>query len=239
MKRHEWTSPATGESMRVVRFGDRGTPLIYVPSSGGDQDEFAAYGMADACAPWIDDGHVQVFSIDGFAPASLWDDGLAPPRRIQRYAAFERCVARELLPWVVSLAGGEIPAVVGASYGGFVAANLLFKYPGAVNLACGLGGVYGLWHRLDGYHDDEVYYHTPLEYLPRLEDPAILGAIRRTRGMVLFGAEDDEWLDSTLRMRQVLVDRRLPHQAEVWPSPANHHERWWRRQLVVLLERFF
>lgn len=225
--------------MSVVRFGERGTPLIYVPSSGGDHEEFARYGMPAVCAPWIEKGRVQIYSVDGFATRTLWNDALAPAERIRGYARFERYVVEELIPWVRSSSAGRTPSVVGASYGGFVAANLLFKHPEAVELACGLGGVYGLWHRLDGYHDGEVYRHTPLEYLPRLEEPAILDSIRRTRGMVLFAAEDDEWLSSTEQLRQILVDKRLPHLADVWRSPANHHERWWKRQLRVLLERFF
>jgi len=224
--------------MNVVRFGERGVPLIYVPSSGGDHEEFARFGMPADCGPWIAAGRVQIFSIDGFGPRTLWNDALAPAERIRAYARFERYAVEELVPWVRASSGGRTPAVVGASYGAFVAANLLFKHPGEIDLACGLGGVYGLWHRLDGHHDDDVYFHTPLEYLPRLGDPSILDSIRRTRGMVLFAAEDDEWLSSTERLKQVLIDKRLPHAADIWPSPANHHERWWKQQLRVFLERY-
>ena len=130
-----------------------------------------------------------------------------------------------------------LPIVVGVSYGAFVAANLLFKHPAAVRLACGLGGVYGMGHRLDGYHDDLVYFHTPLEYLPRLDDAAILESIRSTGGLVLFAAEDDEWLESTTRMAAVAAKKQLPHSVDVWPSPATHHETCWRRQLEEFLKR--
>ena len=222
--------------MNVVRFGERGVPLIYVPSSGGDHEEFARFGMPADCGPWIAAGRVQIFSIDGFGPRTLWNDALAPAERIRAYARFERYAVEELVPWVRASSGGRTPAVVGASYGAHVAANLLFKHPALVGAACGLGGVYGLWHRLDGYHDDEVYFHTPLEYLPRLADVTILDAIRATDGMLVFGAERDEWLWSTERLLGVLAERRLPHRSEIWPAPADHHERWWRRQLRRLLE---
>jgi len=234
---HAWVSPETGREMRLTRYGASGDAMIYVPTSGGDEREFSRYGMPAVCEPWIAAGRLQVVAVDGSAPDTLWNDAIDPAERIRRYAAFERYMKRELLPWVAATTGVARPMVVGASYGAFVAANLLFKEPDRVRIACGLGGVYGLWHRLDGHHDEDVYFHTPLEYLPRLEDAAALEAIRRSEGLHIYAAESDEWLPSSLRMRDVLRRKRLPHSFEVWPAPADHHERWWRRQLKRFLER--
>jgi esterase/lipase superfamily enzyme len=223
--------------MHLVRYGSRGPALIYIPSSGGDETEFERYGMIEECAPWIDAGLAQLFSIDGGGPRSLWNESLGPRERIERYAAFESYAATEVVPWVLDRTGQASVGVAGASYGAFMAVNLLSKHHARVSWACGLGGVYGLWHRLDGYHDDTVYFHTPLEYLPRLEDPALLDGIRATRGYFLYAAADDEWLDSTRRLEHVLRERSLPHRVEVWPSPAGPHERWWKGQLGAFLSR--
>lgn len=225
--------------MRVVEYGEIGPPLVYLPTSQGDETEFERYGLPEALAPWIDAGRVRVFSIDGRGPLGLFDDDLPPPERMRAYAALERYVGQELLPWVAARSGAAAFSVAGASYGAFVAANLLFKLPGRVQLACGLGGVYGLWHRLEGHHDETVYFHTPLEYLPRLEDQALLGAIRRTAGLVLYAAEGDEWLGSSLRMVEVLRHQRLPHRLEIWPAPASHHESCWSEQIHDFLSLYF
>jgi esterase/lipase superfamily enzyme len=211
--------------------------LVYVSSSEGDETEFEAFQMPDAAGAWLDSGRLQVFAIDGHGPTTLFDDGLAPNERMRAYAAFERGLVSNVLPWILDRTGDSRLDVVGASYGALVAANLLFKYPARVRSACGLGGVYGLWHRLDGYHDDDVYFHTPLEYLPRLEDPRLLGAIRATSGITLYAAAADDWLDSTHQMAWVLGEKQLPHAVEVWPAPADHHERWWRLQLAAFLRR--
>lgn len=224
--------------MQVVRYGHWGPALVYVPSSAGDHRELAAYGFDAVCAPWIEAGRVQVFAIEGYGPQGLFSDVLPPVERIRRYARFERYAATELLPWVRATAANHV-GVIGASYGGFVAANLLFKHPRALRVAGGLGGVYGLWHRLNGHHDDDVYFHTPLEYLPRLQDPAILEAIRATRGIDLYGAADDPWLWATRDLARALAERGLPHHVEIWPSPADHHERCWARQLARFLERHY
>jgi esterase/lipase superfamily enzyme len=232
-------SEALGVEMPVVRLGDWGPALIYVPSSGGDETEFERYGMPEDCADWIHPGRAQVFSIDGFGPRGLFNDALEPADRMGCYARFERYLADELVPWVLSVAQNEYLGIVGSSYGAYAAANLLLKRPETVKVACGLGGVYAHWHRLDGHHDDEVYFHTPLEYLPRLEEAEILGRIRSTRGLMLYGAENDPWLESTHAMAGVLAGKNLPHEIEIWPAPADHHERWWKLQIRRFLTRYF
>lgn len=232
---HVAYSGALGRRMRILRYGRSGPVLLYLPSSDGDEREFAAYGLPDVCAPAVVAGRLQVIAVDGRGPSTFWDDSKSPAERIARYAKVERYLTREALPWVERTAGAVDITPVGASYGGFVAANLLFKRPERFAGACGLGGVYGLWHRLDGYHDDSVYFHTPLEFLPRLEDPAILGRIRETRGLTLYAGKRDRWLDSSLRMADVLREKHLPYALNVWD--ADHHERFWKRQLAEFLEQ--
>ena len=236
--RYRVESVHTGRAMPVVRYGTAGDALVYVPSSGGDETEFERFGLHHETAPWVERGRLQLLSIDGCGPSTLFDDSLGPAERISGYVAFERYAAEELLPWVEELVGGVEIGVAGASYGAFVAANLLFKQYGRVRVACGLGGVYQMWHRLDGYHDDDVYFHTPLEYLPRLNDETTLGAIRGTDGISLYGAENDSWLHSTHALQRVLAEKGLPHRTEVWPAPADHQESWWRRQLPRFLDRY-
>jgi esterase/lipase superfamily enzyme len=232
---HVWHSPNTGKKMTMLQYGVAGLPILYLPTSGGGASEFEEYGFPKTCGPWIEAERIRVFAIDAGGPTGFWNDGLTPAERIRTYAAFERYAGEEVIPRICELTGASGIGIAGASYGAFMGANLLLKGPGRIRFVCGLGGVYGLWHRLDGYHDDEVYFHTPLEYLPRLEDAAMLSRIRATDGFYLYAAEDDEWLDSTRRFAKQLRARELPHRVRVWRAPANHHERWWRDQLAHLL----
>jgi esterase/lipase superfamily enzyme len=230
-------STNTGTEMRVVRYGNTGTPLAYLPSSDGDETEFASYGLDEVAGPWVDSGSVQVFSADARGPHTLFDRNLSPIDRMHGYACVERYFACELLPWVGEESGCPAPVLVGTSYGAFLGANLLLKYPARVECLCGLGGVYEMWHQLDGHHDDEVYFHSPFEYLPRLQDAAILGEIRRTAGFTLYAAADDPWLSETTQLARLLAEKSIPHTTEIWPAPADHHEDWWRRQFRDFLTR--
>jgi len=236
---YSWTSAHLGREMEVVRHGERGAAWIYAPSSGGDATEFANYGLDRVAAPWIETGRVQVFSVDAAGPRSWWDDAKPPAERVAEYVRLERYLKGEVVPWVLAVAGTNQIGILGASYGGFVAANLWLKLPAIVRQGCGLGGVYGLWHRLDGYHDGDVYFHTPLEFLPGLDDPALLAPVRATRGFDLFAADGDSWKPMSERFAAALRDKSLPHTLDVWPRPADHHERWWREQFRVFLARRF
>jgi esterase/lipase superfamily enzyme len=237
VEHHAWRSPSTGDEMTMLRYGVGGLPLLYLPSSGGGSAEFEEYGLPETCAESIDAERIQCFAVDAGGAAGLWNEALAPAERIRTYAAFERYAGDEVIPRIRDMTGAPDVGIVGASYGAFMAANLLLKRPDGIRFVCGLGGVYGLWHRLDGYHDDEVYFHTPLEYLPGLDDAAILEGIRSTDGFHLYAAEDDEWLDSTRRFAELLRARELPHRVRVWRAPANHNERVWREQLEDFLSR--
>ncbi len=215
----------------VRRHGRAGAPALYLPTSHGDVGEFERYGLPAVLAPWIDSERLQVFAVDGGGPRSFWNDAIPPKSRVDAYTAFERHLVRERIPEIAELTGHDRVIAIGASYGALVAAELVLKHPRLVRVAGAFGGVFGLWHRLDGHHDDDVYFHTPLEFLPRLDDPAILGAIRETGGIDLYAAEDDPWLSHSLRLRDVLASKSLPHRLEVWPSPAAHHEAVWAEQI--------
>ncbi len=239
IERYGRVSTNTATEMRVVRYGTQGVPVVYLPSSDGDETEFASYGLDTVCASRIDDGRLQVFSIDARGSQTLFDRDLSPHERMQGYACVERYAACELLPWIEEETGRPRVVLVGTSYGAFLGANLLLKYAVRVERLCGLGGVYEMWHRLDGHHDDEVYFHTPFEYLPRLTDPAILDGIRQTAGFTLYAAADDPWLSETTQLARLLDDKSIPHTVAIWPAPADHHEQWWRRQLGDFLSSQF
>jgi esterase/lipase superfamily enzyme len=222
--------------MPVVRYGESGSPLVYVPTSGGDQEEFGRYGLDLDLAPWIDSGRVQVFSVDGFGPKSFFDDALRPAERLASYERFERYAIDELLPWLASVAPDPRLAILGASYGAFAAANLFLRTGGRVHAACGLGGVYSMEHRLEGWDAPEAHLRMPLFHLG-LPDERALASLRSTEGFHLFGAEDDLWLPSTYQFARALTERGIPHRLDIWAAPANHHERWWKQQARVFLER--
>ena len=62
-------------------------------------------------------------------------------------------------------------AVCGASLGAYHAANIAFRRPDAVSHLISLSGSFDISSFFDGYHDDNIYFNSPYEYLPSVPDP--------------------------------------------------------------------
>ena len=226
-------------SLPLVRYGHGGDPWIYVPTSGGDETEFRRYELDRVLRPWIESGRIQVVTFDAHGPRTLFSDELTPAERIAGYERFERALRDELIPWLLAACGRDRLDFIGASYGAFVAANLWLKRPEVVRRLAFLGGVFDMDHRFDGEIDDNVYFHTPLHFLPNLDDEAVLAPVRATSSVDLFAAADDEWLTDTHRLADVLRDKDIPFELDEWGAPHGHHESTWRMQLDKLMRRVY
>ena len=61
----EWLSHWSGQlnrEMPLNRYGHAGLPIVVFPSSGGTHNEYADFGMIDACRDSIEAGRVQFFT---------------------------------------------------------------------------------------------------------------------------------------------------------------------------------
>ena len=61
--------------------------------------------------------------------------------------------------------------VCGASLGAYHAANLAFRHPDVISLFISLSGAFEISDFFDGYHDENIYFNSPYEYLPNMPDP--------------------------------------------------------------------
>ena len=77
-------------------------------------------------------------------------------------------------------------AVCGASLGAYHAANIAFRHPDAVSHLISLSGAFDISSFFDGYYDDNIYFNSPYDYLPNIDDPwkfNHMGIIHRHRRM--------------------------------------------------------
>jgi esterase/lipase superfamily enzyme len=87
--------------------------------------------------------------------------------------------------------------------------------------------------------DDNVYFNSPLAYLPNLTDPAILDLLRNSRIIICAGqgAWEDEMLHDAQALRGILEAKNIPHWIDIWGSDVNHDWPWWRKMLPYFLEK--
>jgi len=235
----QWYSNRVGVDMHIIRYGHWGPPMIYFPTSGGGHTEFDYYRLQDDTWWFIENGKIQFFAIDGYSWNSWYNRGLHPAEKVRNHIRYEKYVIEELIPFIRNVARNDYIGCMGASFGGYLVMNTTFKHPEIFKFALALGGVFDISDFLGGYHDDNVYFNNPVEYIPNLTDPYYLNQLGHTTKLVLMCGENDKFLSSTIEFHNILKRKGIPHHYEVWPAPCDHHEFWWKKQIPYILGKYY
>ncbi|OWR28688.1 hypothetical protein CDO73_17460 [Saccharibacillus sp. O23] len=232
-------SPALGRDMEYKVYGDRGKPMLVFPTSLGRFYQYEDSGMIDELAEWIDAGKLQVWACDTLDEETFFSPHWNIQDRIGRHEQYNAYIVNELIPkilWESKHNNGEDEQKIlisGCSMGAYYSGNFFFRHPEFFDSLLALSGVYSVNHFFGGYRDGAVYYNSPLDYLPGLNDDGILEQYRRSRIIVCCGqgAWEDEMREETARLREVLYNKVVPARVDFWGYDADHDWIWWRRQI--------
>jgi esterase/lipase superfamily enzyme len=147
--------------------------------------------------------------------------------------AYDAFVYHEVVPLIRNDCGGAALEVIaaGASIGAFNAVAVLIRHPDAFRIAIGMSGTFDLSSYLDGQWNDDFYFSSPLHFLPTLEDPGALAALRRR--FVLLPTGQGRWEDpgESWRLAAVLGAKGIPNRVDPWGSEWDHDWPTWRAML--------
>jgi esterase/lipase superfamily enzyme len=153
--------------------------------------------------------------------------------------AFHRCVAEEIVPAIhTDLGGARLPVVVaGASIGAFNALAVLCRFPQLFSLAVCMSGTYWVDKFIPGDYTDDLYYASPMDFLPGLEGP-VLDELRRR--FVLFTSGQGAWEDvgESWAAADVLGRKGIPNRVDAWGGEWDHEWTTWWRMLPQYLDEF-
>lgn len=245
---HYWDSPNLGQKFELKRYGHAGKPMIAFPSSEGHFWDYEDHGMIRACAPWIDSGKLQIFSVDGRDWESWSNTTIGSWDRANRHIAWEKCIADEAIPFIqhrCGTTGTRNLALTGCSGGAYHAANFLFRRPDLADTALCLSGVYSTRHFRTDHVDDydygnqAVFFNNPLRYLPGLEDQWHLSRLKQSQIILCCGqgTYEQECLDETYALSKILKSKDIDHWLDIWGFDVNHDWPWWRVQIAYFLEK--
>ncbi len=221
-----WYSPSLGREMELLVFGHSGTPMLAFPSSLGRFHEWEDFGMINAMHHQLAHGHNRIYCIDSVDGESLFNRGVDPYTRIKRHQQYEHYVFTEVIPFIQHSSGQRFIIATGASFGAYHAANLVFKRPWDFGKLIALSGVYDIKSRLDGFYNEDVYFSSPVDYLPNLADHNVLEAIRRNH-IILSTAEYDPCKDANFHMSSLLNQKGIGHTLDVEAGVFGHDWPWW------------
>lgn len=233
---HKWWSPRLERDMEMMIYGHGGVPVIVFPTSSGRYFEFADRQMVEAVRGKVDAGQVQFFCVDSVDLESWYNRNVGGRWQIARHIQFEEYVLQEVLPLIRQKNGDPHLVSLGCSFGGFHAVNIALRHPDLFTGFLSMSGAFDLVGRmLRGYHDQDVYLNMPTQYLRNMSDPRFFDQYRNGKRYVLAtGVHDQCWNDNE-RLAQVMRDKGIPVQLDVWGDSTGHDWPYWQKMIEVYL----
>jgi esterase/lipase superfamily enzyme len=224
--------------MELLIFGHAGAKVLMFPTREGRFWEYETLGVVASLADKVDAGRLQLYCVEGLARETFYDARLHPADRIRRHAAFEDYILHEVLPLMAWTNPHECTMAMGCSLGAFQAASLVFRHPHLFRKLVALSGRYDLTMNVEGfddlfagYYSNDIYFHTPLHFLPGLTCERRLESLRQI-DVVLAVGKDDPFLENNRYLSRVLAAKSVHHQLHCWDGRA-HRAGAWRKMAAL------
>src|SRR5689334_13190721 len=107
-----WYSGRLEQEITVARWGHFGTPVLVLPTAGGDAEEIERHQLVDHCAGLIDSGRIKVYSVDSVAGRAMATSTGSPEYRMWLLNQFHHAVRQEVVPAIHTDLGGAPQRVV-------------------------------------------------------------------------------------------------------------------------------
>lgn len=236
-----WYSPSLNKEMPVAVYGDYGFALLLVPTAAADYLEYERFQLIDSLAPHIDSGKIKVFSINSINNESWLNNEMLGEHKGIRHNQFNKYVFDEVIPFIKNSTSWETPIIIsGASFGALHSMNLFLKRPDIINGVIAMSGVYDLHEYSKGFNDDQVFYNSPLNYMPGLEDEWYLSNIRNSNHIhILSGSGAYEDPGASGKFARVLYDKGINYELDIWGEDMTHDWPTWRSMLPYYIESRF
>ena len=237
---HKWWSLHLQRDMELLVFGHAGAKVLVFPSRLGRFYEYENLGIVALLKHKIEEGSIQLYCVVSVDSESFYCNGAHPSDRIKRHIAFEHYILKEVLPFMDAKNTHNCVIAHGLSLGAFHAANIVFRYPQFFKKLVACSGRYDLtlniehfYDLFDGFYNQEIYFHTPVHYLPNLECSWQLNKLREIDITLVIGKEDP-FLRNNQHLSSILSQKNINHQMPVWDDRA-HSGYYWRRMATLYI----
>jgi esterase/lipase superfamily enzyme len=237
---HQWYSPALQKEMPIAVYGHYGFALLMIPTAAADFLEYERFELIHHLAPMIDAGKIKVFSINSINTESWMNKEMEGTHKAIRQNQFNDYIFNEVVPFIQNFTSNETSIITtGASFGALHAMNVFLKRPDLFKGVIAMSGVYDLMEYTDGYYDDQVYFNSPIHYIPNLTDHETLEKIRSGKMIIASGSGSHEDPEANRRFSGVLHNKSIPHDLEIWAHDIHHDWPTWRKMLPYFIDSKF
>lgn len=235
---HQWYSPALNKEMPIAVYGHYGYALLMIPTAAADYLEYERFELINTLSPFINEGKIKIFSVNSINTESWMNKQMEGAHKAIRHNQFNHYIYNEVVPFIKNMTSQDTPIIsCGASFGAFHSMNLFLKRPDLINGVIAMSGVYDLMEYTDGYYDEQVYFNSPIHYIPNLNDHGTLEKIRKGKIIIATGSGSYEDPEANRRFSEVLHNKSIPHQLDIWGTDIHHDWSTWKQMLPVILNR--
>lgn len=242
MKReyYQWHSPHLNRKMELLVFGHSGSRVIFFPPRMARFFDYENWGIIKSLEEKIEKGYIQVYCVDSVDTESLYNKNIHPQDRIKRNIEFEKYIINELIPFTETINNHPFIIAAGCSLGAYHALNISLKNPENFNKTVCMSGRFDITKNLahytdlfDGFHNEEIYFNIPPQYMANLEDTSIIEKIKKIDIIFAVGNEDP-CLQSNEMMCDILWRKNIHNQLYIWNTEA-HKACYWREMVKIYL----
>ncbi len=221
-------------------FGHAGARVLVFPARMGRFYEYENWGLVRSLHEHLEKGWLQLFCVDSIDTESLYKLDECSSVRLQRHIQYEQYILREVIPFTARKNSSPYLISHGCSLGAFHAVNIAFRHPEYFSKVVALSGRYDLTQTVEdfaallgGCPDPTVYYHTPSQFIPRLNDPMLLNQLRQMEIILTIGREDP-FLENNRQFSRALWEKGIWHALHEWEGRA-HCAKYWRQMVKTYL----
>jgi esterase/lipase superfamily enzyme len=235
-----WQSSALSEDMPIACYGDAGPALLMFPSAAADYLEYERFYLIDSIKDQIEAGKVRCFSINSINSQSWLNDQIEPRQKAIRHQQFNTYITEEVVPYIKNTIAEESPAIYtfGVSFGALHAMNTLLRKPEIFAGTISMSGVYDLKSYTKGYFDEDVYFNSPVDYIPNLTDEHTLDEMRKKKITIYTGSGEYEDPSQSWKIAEVLGKKQIPNWVECWDHSWRHDWPTWREMLPQAVNKY-
>jgi esterase/lipase superfamily enzyme len=237
---HKWYSPRLQRDMELLVFGDGGRPVLFFPTRMARFYDYENWGIVDALQQKINSREIQLFCVDSIDAESFYNNWAHPAVRIARHLQYEEYILNEVVPLMKLKSNSIDLEVAGCSMGAYHALNLALKHPHLFKKVVSMSGRYDLTEQLadfrdlfDGYHNQEVYFNMPRQYVANMHEHTVLEDMRKLTIILTIG-QTDPFLRNNQDISRLLWDKGIAHEFYIWDGYA-HRPRYWKKMVQLYL----
>ena len=191
--------------------------------------EYEDREMVANLADQLENGSLQLYCVDSVDAESFYNNWAHPGGKIRRHVQYEEYILNEVLPFSRAKNANPFLMTHGCSFGAYHAVNIAFRHPHLFGRVLALSGKYDMRGFFNGYYDENIYYNTPSQYVPNLNDHNQLEAMRHM-DIIIVAGEHDPNIENNRALSRALWSKSVPHAFREW-NGWSHDWPYWQQMV--------